>query len=110
MDELIRWFEASRAAPGSGARGGAIALDFCQANAKSGREQSGSAQSAIDLAWAAFAALIRPLPQEHCSMSDTWRSLYTWEPMMTSAQTVGALLQRRDRVYAAHLRLPVVVV
>ena len=29
--------------------------------------------------------------------------------MMTSAQTVGALLQRRDRVYAAHFRLPVVV-
>jgi hypothetical protein len=69
----------------------------------------GNSLSAIDLAWAAFAALIRPLPQEHCAMSDTWRSLYTWEPTMTPAQTVGALLQRRDRVYAAHLRLPVVL-
>jgi glutathione S-transferase len=69
----------------------------------------GNGPSAVDLAWAAFAALIRPLPHEHCSMSDTWRSLYTWEPTMTSAQTVDALLQRRDRVYAAHLQMPVVL-
>jgi hypothetical protein len=68
----------------------------------------GKSLSAIDLAWAAFAALIRPLPQEHCAMSDTWRSLYTWEPVTTSAQTVGALVERRDRVYATHFRLPVI--
>ena len=69
----------------------------------------GNSLSAIDLAWAAFAALIRPLPQEHCPMSDIWRALYAWEPVNTSAETVNALLQRRDRIYAEHLQLPVVV-
>jgi glutathione S-transferase len=69
----------------------------------------GNSLSAIDLAWAAFAALIRPLPQEHCPMSDSWRALYCWEPVDTSAETVSALLQRRDRIYAEHLRLPLVL-
>ena len=73
------------------------------------RYLEGNSLSAIDLAWAAFAALIRPLPQEHCPMSDTWRGLYCWEPVNTSAQTVSALLRRRDRIYAEHLLLPVVV-
>jgi glutathione S-transferase len=69
----------------------------------------GNRLSAIDLAWAAFAALIRPLPQEHCPMSDLWRALYSWEPVNTSAESVTALLQRRDRIYKEHLRLPIVV-
>ena len=70
---------------------------------------NGNSLSAIDLAWAAFAGLIRPLPQEQCPMSDTWRALYGWEPVNTPAETVNALLQRRDRIYAEHLQLPVVV-
>jgi glutathione S-transferase len=69
----------------------------------------GNSLSAIDLAWAAFAALIRPLPHEHCPMPDLWRALYCWEPVNTSAETVNALLQRRDRIYKEHLSLPVVV-
>ena len=69
----------------------------------------GNGLSAVDLAWAAFAALIRPLPHEQCPMSEIWRSLYTWQPTQTPAQTVEELLQRRDRIYAARLRLPVVV-
>jgi len=68
----------------------------------------GSSVSALDLAWAAFAALIRPLPQEQCPMSDTWRALYTWHPINTAPETVSALLQRRDRIYAEHFELPVV--
>jgi hypothetical protein len=67
----------------------------------------GNGLSAIDLAWAAFAALLRPLPQEDCPMSDTWRTLYSWQPVNTSPQAVSALLQRRDRIYAEHLQLPV---
>jgi hypothetical protein len=65
--------------------------------------------SALDLAWAAFGAFIRPLPQEHCPMSDTWRALFSWQPVNTSAEAVSALLKHRDRIYAEHLSLPVVV-
>jgi len=68
----------------------------------------GNSVSALDLAWAAFAALIRPLPQEKCPMTDTWRTLYSWQPANTSPELVSALLQRRDRIYAEHLELPVV--
>jgi len=68
----------------------------------------GDSVSVLDLAWAAFSALIRPLPQEQCPMSDTWRALYSWQPANTSAAAVSALLQRRDRIYAEHLELPVV--
>jgi glutathione S-transferase len=70
---------------------------------------NGRSLSALDLAWAAFAALIRPMAQEFCPMSDMWRTLYTWEPARTSPELVSALLQRRDRVYTQHLALPVIV-
>jgi hypothetical protein len=77
--------------------------------AGSGIYLDGKSLSAIDLAWATFAALIRPLPQEHCPMSETWRALYSWEPAQTSPETMSALLQRRDWIYAEHLRLPLIV-
>lgn len=70
---------------------------------------NGRSLSALDLAWAAFAALIRPLPHEHCPMTSVWRLLYTWEPTQTSPDVVNALLQRRDQIYAQHLNLPVIV-
>jgi glutathione S-transferase len=69
----------------------------------------GNALSAIDLAWAAFATLIRPLPPEQCPMSDLWRTLYTWEPAETPREIVSALLARRDWVYTNYLELPVTV-
>jgi hypothetical protein len=74
----------------------------------SGLYFEGNRVSALDLAWAAFAALIRPLPQEQCPMPDTWRALYTWQPAQTPTQAVNALLQRRERIYAQHFELPVV--
>lgn len=74
----------------------------------SGLYFEGDSVSALDLAWAAFAGLIRPLPQEQCPMTDTWRALYTWQPANTSQEAVSALLRRRDRIYAEHLELPVV--
>jgi len=88
-----------------------IVATFARLDAQNaqGNYLDGNSLSALDLAWAAFAALIRPLPQEHCPMSDTWRALYSWEPQHTSLQSVSALLQRRDRIYAQHLQLPVVV-
>jgi hypothetical protein len=76
--------------------------------ARRGSHFEGNGVSALDLAWAAFAALIRPLPQEQCPMPETWRTLYTWQPANTPPELVSALLQRRDRTYAEHFELPVV--
>jgi glutathione S-transferase len=67
----------------------------------------GSALTALDLAWAAFAALIKPLSEDLCRMSPLWRDLYTWVPSMTPAPAVEALLSYRDRIYRDWLPLPV---
>jgi hypothetical protein len=77
--------------------------------AEAGSYFNGRSLSALDLAWAAFAALIRPLPHEHCPMPEIWRTLYTWQPTGTSPEIVDALLKRRDQIYAQHFSLPVVV-
>jgi glutathione S-transferase len=68
---------------------------------------SGSALTALDLAWAAFAALIRPLSEDLCPMKPLWRDLYTWMPSATARQGVEALLLHRDRIYRDWLPLPV---
>ena len=68
---------------------------------------SGSSLTALDLAWAAFAALIQPLPEELCPMKPLWRDLYTWMPSVTPGHSVEALLSFRDRIYRDWLPLPV---
>jgi glutathione S-transferase len=67
----------------------------------------GSTLTALDLAWAAFAALIQPLPEDLCPMKPMWRELYTWMPSMTSPDSVEALLSHRERIYRSWLPLPV---
>jgi len=67
----------------------------------------GSTLTALDLAWAAFAALIQPLSEDLCPMKQMWRDLYTWMPSMTPRHTVEALLSLRDRIYRDWLPLPV---
>jgi glutathione S-transferase len=70
---------------------------------------AGNVFTALDIGWAAFAALLRPLPHEHCPMDALWRDLFTWTPADTSAEAVDVLLAHRDRVYRDWLGLPVVV-
>jgi glutathione S-transferase len=67
----------------------------------------GSSLTALDLAWAAFAALIQPLSEDLCPMKPLWRDLYTWMPSVTPHHTVEALLSFRERIYRAWLPLPV---
>jgi hypothetical protein len=45
---------------------------------------AGNSLSALDLGWAAFAALIQPLPNDVCPMDPVWRDLYTWTPTKTA--------------------------
>jgi glutathione S-transferase len=68
---------------------------------------SGSSLTALDLAWAAFAALIQPLSEDLCPMKPLWRDLYTWMPSVTPRLSVEALLSFRERIYRDRLKLPV---
>jgi hypothetical protein len=67
----------------------------------------GELMTAVDLAWAAFAALVKPLPEPECPMQQRWRDLYTWTPESIPAEDVDLLLSHRDRIYEKWLTLPV---
>jgi hypothetical protein len=67
----------------------------------------GDALTALDLGWAAFAALIQPLPEAVCPMNELWRDLYTWTPQESPPASVGALLNHRERIYREWIGLPV---
>jgi glutathione S-transferase len=66
----------------------------------------GTALSGLDIVWAAFAAMVAPLPEEVCPMSRGLRRMYTAGDPGTLAALDAALLEHRDAVYRDHLRLP----
>jgi hypothetical protein len=70
---------------------------------------AGPRLTALDLGWAAFAALIRPVAEPDCTLHPMWRDLYTWAPTQTAPQVVEVLLARRDSLYRQWLELPVVI-
>ena len=67
----------------------------------------GDQLSALDIYWAAFAALLRPLPEALCPMNEMMRQTYT----VTDAALLDAasplLLEHRQRIYEAHMELPI---
>src|SRR5262245_2383787 len=68
----------------------------------------GNQLSALDIYWAAFTALIQPLPPELCPMATAFRAFYTEKnPTVTSAVS-PALLEHRDFIYREYLELPIV--
>jgi glutathione S-transferase len=67
----------------------------------------GEKLSALDIHWAAFAALISPLPEPLCPMPGGLRSVYeVTDPALRTACS-PELLAHRDRIYQEHLELPV---
>jgi len=66
----------------------------------------GDALTATDLHWAAFAALLEPLPTEVCDMPDGIRAGYRLDDPELHAAADPILLEHRDHVYRAHLTLP----
>jgi glutathione S-transferase len=63
--------------------------------------------TAVDLAWAAFAALLQPLPEPVCPMDSRWRDLFCWVPKTVPSDDLSLLLTHRDRIYHDFLKLPV---
>jgi glutathione S-transferase len=67
----------------------------------------GDRLSALDIYWAAFAALIQPLPDELCRMSPGFRRMYTCSDTSVMAAASPQLLAHRDFIYHEFLELPV---
>jgi len=67
----------------------------------------GDRLSALDIYWAAFAALIQPLPDDLCKMSPGFRRMYTCTDAAVAAEASPQLLAHRDFVYHEFLELPV---
>lgn len=67
----------------------------------------GDQLSAVDLYWAAFAALVKPLPPDLCAMPDWLRKSYTIADASLLAAIDPSLLEHRDRIYRDHLALPI---
>ena len=67
----------------------------------------GDRLSALDIYWAAFAALIQPLPNEFCAIPDGFRRMYTCTHPTVMAAMSPHLLAHRDFIYHEYLELPV---
>ncbi len=68
----------------------------------------GNKLSALDIYWATFAALLRPLPPELCPMATSFREMYTEKNPVIVAAVVPSLMEHRDFIYREYLELPVV--
>ncbi len=67
----------------------------------------GNQLSAVDIYWAAFAAIVKPLPHELCPMLPRTRKLYDCTDPLVRAATTPQLLTHRDFIYREYLELPV---
>ena len=67
----------------------------------------GDQLSALDIYWACFAALLRPLPQDLCAMAQGFRKMYTCGHPTIMAATTPDLFDHRDHIYREYLELPV---
>ena len=79
-----------------------------QQQAKGSRFLVGVRLSALDIYWAAFAALLRPLEPELCPMATGFRDFYSETNPAVTAALSSRLLEHRDFIYREYLELPVV--
>jgi glutathione S-transferase len=67
----------------------------------------GERLSALDIQWAAFAAMVEPLPEALCPMNPMMRAGYTLSDQSVRAHCDPILLEHRDLIYQRYLELPV---
>jgi glutathione S-transferase len=83
-----------------------IADQLAAQHAKGSRFLIGDRLSAVDIYWAAFAALIKPLPDELCKITPGFRKMYECtDPAIVQAAT-PQLLEHRDFIYREYMELP----
>jgi glutathione S-transferase len=67
----------------------------------------GDRVSAVDIYWAAMAALVAPLPADVCAMPEMLRSLYADPGPRVASALDPTLLEHRDRTYREHMEFPI---
>lgn len=67
----------------------------------------GNRLSALDIYWAAFAALIQPLPDDLCAIPAGFRKIYVCTDPVVQRAASAQLLAHRDFIYHEFLELPV---
>jgi len=84
-----------------------LSEQFAEQRRRGRRFLIGERLSALDIHWAAFAAMVSPLPEELCPMPANLRPFYELsDPALRSACS-PELLAHRDFVYREHMELPV---
>jgi len=66
----------------------------------------GERLSALDIYWATFAALIKPLPPELCPIPEPVRVSFTNTDPVVAAAVTPDLMEHRDLIYREYLELP----
>jgi glutathione S-transferase len=74
--------------------------------ARGSRYFVGDALTALDLYWAAFAAMLEPLPDDVCKMPGYVRAIYPLREPDVRAAADPMLLEHRDFIYQKFLTLP----
>ena len=69
----------------------------------------GERLSALDIMWAAFAVLIKPLPEELCPLPPAMRANFTNTDPAIDAATSPLLMEHRDFIYREYLELPLIL-
>ncbi len=64
--------------------------------------------TAVDIYFACFLGLFKPMPPERCPMATAYRPAYSNDDPAVEAAITPALLAHRDFVYERHLELPIV--
>lgn len=99
--------EAEDAAPGRAAGVVAKLSERFVAQREAGHEfLHGDRLSALDLYWAAFAALLDPLPHEICPMPEMIRASYVCHDSEILAALHPELLEHRTKIYEDWLEVP----
>ncbi len=83
-----------------------LATQLHEQKTRNSRYFVGSQLSALDIYWACFCAMIRPMPQEKCPMSDQLRYLYNNRDAAVDAAIDPVLIDHRDYIYETYLELP----
>jgi hypothetical protein len=69
----------------------------------------GNRLSALDIMWAAFAVLIKPLSEDLCPLSPGMRASFTSTDPVIEAATSPLLMEHRDFIYKQYLELPLIL-
>ncbi len=69
----------------------------------------GERLSALDIMWAAFAVVIKPLPEELCPLAPGMRANFTNNDPVIDAATSPLLMEHRDFIYRQYLELPLIL-